>query len=188
MYEVELKVRATHDGVTDRLEALGADPLGTARQEDTYYDPPHRDFAESDEALRVRRETRGDGDQQAFLTYKGSLVDDVSKTRPEAETAVADESAIAAILENLAFEPAAIVRKHRERYSLDGFTVTLDTVDGLGEFVEIEAETTVETEADIESARQSATAVLERLGLDDRESIRTSYLEMILGDGGDDPE
>jgi adenylate cyclase class 2 len=186
MYEVELKVRADHDPVRNRLGDLGAERLPAVRQEDTYYDAPHRDFAVTDEALRVRRESVQDADSTTYLTYKGPLVDDDSKTRREAETAVADGSALARVLSSLGFEPAATVEKHRRRYRLDGYTVTLDAVDGLGEFVEVEVEVELEdraadgTDGDLGAARQGAADVLDSLGLDPEAGIRTSYLGMLL--------
>jgi adenylate cyclase class 2 len=187
MYEVELKVRADHGAVRDRLDALGATRAGRVRQVDTYYDAPHRDFAETDEALRVREETAepgtgSDGGQggeiETRLTYKGPLVEQESKTREEAETAVADPGAMRAVLDGLGFEPAATVEKERDRYQVEGYTVTLDTVDGLGEFVEVETE--VGSEPEVEAAREEAAALLERLGLDPGEGIRTSYLGLLL--------
>jgi len=188
MYEVELKIRADHGAVRDRLEALGAAHVGRVRQVDTYYDAPNRDFAKTDEALRVREETtetgsrheetaRG-GETETRLTYKGPLVERESKTREEAETAVADPDAARRILDGLGFEPAATVAKERGRYRLEGYTVTLDAVEGLEEFVEVETE--VAGEAAVEAARERATALVERLGLDPGAGIRTSYLGLLL--------
>jgi adenylate cyclase class 2 len=174
MYEVELKLRADHDRVRERLADHGADRIDAVTQEDTFYDAPDRDFAETDEALRVRRET--DEDTRVVLTYKGPLVDSASKTREEAQTRVADGEAIEAILAGLGYEPAATVRKERENYALEDCTVTLDRVEGLGEFVEVEREA---AKADIDDARRDAVAVLERLGLDPDDQIRTSYLELL---------
>jgi adenylate cyclase class 2 len=185
MYEVELKVRAAHDPVRSRLSAVGADCLGAVRQVDTYYDAPHRDFTETDEALRIRRESPEDGEAIARVTYKGPLVDAASKTRGEAETGVADGDAMAAVLEGLGFEAAATVEKRRERYAHGGYAVVLDDVCGLGEFVEVETE----TEDDIEEAREGAAAVLETLDLDPDDGIRDSYLGMLLaGADGDNSE
>jgi adenylate cyclase class 2 len=175
MYEVELKVRASHGPVRERLEAA-AEPLGTVTQEDTYYDAPHRDFAETDEALRVRQETADD--RRTVLTYKGPLVEAASKTREEAETAVESPAELRRVLDGLGFEPAAVVRKERERFALDGYTVTLDDVTDLGEFVEVETEATAE---EIDAAREGAVAVLERLGLDPETRIQRSYLGMLVG-------
>lgn len=182
MYEVELKVRADHDDVRDRLEGSGADAAGRVLQEDTYYDAPHREFAETDEALRIRRERRLSDDVDettARVTYKGALLEAASKSREEFETGVADGETVAEILKRLGFEAAETVRKEREVFDFGEYTVTLDDVDGLGEFVEVETET--ETE-DIEDARDGARELLTDLDLDPDEQIRTSYLELLLAD------
>jgi adenylate cyclase class 2 len=221
MYEVEVKVRASHEDVREKLADADADRIEGLRQVDTYYDAPHRDFAETDEALRLRRETRdfgGDRDSERStgvasdtlsgadsndadpndadptdaakptdaeraaettkLTYKGPLIDAESKTREEHETAVADGDSAAAIFDGLGFEPAAVVEKEREFFDLDGYTVTLDRVDGLGEFVEVEIEAS--ESADVASLREGAFDVLRRLGLDPDDQIRTSYLGLLL--------
>ncbi|MDZ7702651.1 MAG: class IV adenylate cyclase [Halobacteriales archaeon] len=172
MYEVELKVPADLGAVRDRLETLGATAEGAVEQVDTYVDHPARSFAETDEALRVRREGGA-----AVLTYKGPKVDAGSKTRLELETGVDDGETAEAVLEALGFEAVARVEKRRERYSLDGYTVSLDAVAGVGEFVEVEAGG---EEAEIDELRAGAEAVLERLGLDPADQVRTSYLELLL--------
>jgi adenylate cyclase class 2 len=187
MYEVELKLRADHDAVRAALDDAGATPDRRVRQVDTYYDAPHRDFAETDEALRLREETRervggaGGGEQPApttRLTYKGPLVEAASKTREEHETAVADGDEAAGILAGLGFEPAAVVEKERTFFEVDGYTVSLDRVDGLGEFVEVEAETA--DSGNVADVRDGAAEVLRGLGLDPDDQIRTSYLGLLL--------
>ncbi|ELY69533.1 class IV adenylate cyclase [Natrinema versiforme] len=178
MYEVEVKVPADLAVVRDRLAALEAISEGAVVQVDTYYDAPHREFAETDEALRIRSERPEDGDAETRVTYKGPLVDDESKTREEVETSVADREKTDAILTNLGFEPAATVRKERERFSLAGYTVTLDSVDDVGEYVEVETE--VEDESELEAAREGAYDILERLELDPDDQLRTSYLGLLL--------
>jgi len=199
MYEVEVKVRAAHDAVEPALAAAGATAAGAVLQEDVYYDAPHRDFAETDEALRIRRERSLDGAGQSpagdtdggapddwettRITYKGPLLEAESKSREEHETAVDDGEAAAGIFDGLGFEPAATVRKARQYYHLDEYTVTLDSVEGLGEFVEVETET--EDEA-IESAREGALDRLESLDLDPDDQIRTSYLGLLLADSGNE--
>ena len=183
MYEVELKVRAAHEPVREALAAREATRLGTVRQADTYYDAPHRSFADTDEALRLRHETRegdtaGNDGEVTRLTYKGPLVEAASKTREEAETAVADPDATDAILDALGFVPAARVTKHRERFALGAYTIALDAVEDLGTFVEVER--TVDTDDGIGAARDGAHELLYDLGLDPDEQIRTSYLGLLL--------
>ncbi|MDZ7850557.1 MAG: CYTH domain-containing protein [Halodesulfurarchaeum sp.] len=80
------------------------------------------------------------------------------------------------VLAVLGFEPAATVEKTRTRYDLDGVTVVLDRVEGLGEFVEVETTATDET---VEQAQKTVANVLEGLGLDPETQISTSYLELL---------
>lgn len=184
MYEVEIKVRTDHDRVRERLAALDADPMGVVRQTDTYYDAPNRSFAETDEALRLRREST-DEDEATRLTYKGPLVDEGSKTRVEHETGIEDEDAMGGVLDGLGFSPAATVEKERDRFSCAGYTVALDTIRGLDEFVEVERE--VEDESDIEDARDGARNLFSDLDCDPDTQIRTSYLGLLLDADADSP-
>jgi adenylate cyclase class 2 len=174
MYEVELKLRTEHDGLRDSLAEIGAKPMGTVSQVDTYYDHPVRAFGETDEALRIRRETDEDG-ENATVTYKGPLLDDDSKTREEIETSVDDGETMAAVLESVGFEPAATVEKTRERYQHGEYTLALDSVTGLGEFLEVETEA-----EEIAPAREGAIRLIERLGLDPDQGIQRSYLGLLL--------
>jgi len=177
MYEVELKVAADHDRVRERLADLPIEPAGTVEQVDTYFDHPSRDFGATDEAVRIRRETRA-GEETVRITYKGPLVEAASKTREEFETGVDDGTTMERILLELGFEPVETVEKRRERFSDGEYTVTLDVVTGLGEFVE------VETNAErVEPARAGAVAILRTLGLDPDDQIRTSYLGLLLESG-----
>ncbi|MFC7199107.1 class IV adenylate cyclase [Halospeciosus flavus] len=179
MYEVEVKVPASHREVEERLVDAGANFVDEVVQRDTYYDAPHRDFAETDEALRVRRVSRPheDGETESRITYKGPLVEAESKTRREIETGVDDGDDADAIFEALGFEAAATVEKRRETYTLDDYTVVLDDVVDVGTYVEVETEV---EEDEVESAREGAYDVLRRLGLDPDEQVRTSYLGMLL--------
>ena len=194
MYEVEIKVPAELEAVRERLRRVDAERVGARRQRDVYYDAPHREFAETDEALRIRHETvrpsgdetatdgeNSDGTETTRLTYKGPLLDGESKTRSEHEAGVDDPDALAEILDDLGFEPAATVTKRRECWAFREFTVTLDDVDGVGEFVEIERE--IREAEGIDATREAAVESLSRLGLDADEQVRTSYLGLLLADG-----
>jgi adenylate cyclase class 2 len=203
MYEVEVKLAADHDAVRARLSEMGAESLETVTQRDTYYDAPHREFAETDEALRIRRVDHTDAAEnddtpptenddtgavedghagaETLVTYKGPLVDADSKTRREHETGVAADETMDAILRAVGFEPAAVVEKRRERFRLDEYTVTLDAVTDLGEYVEVETEST-----DIDGAREGAFELVRDLGLDPADQIRTSYLGLLLDRAADE--
>ncbi|WP_232701874.1 class IV adenylate cyclase [Halobacterium wangiae] len=202
MYEVEVKVPADLAGVRERLADAGAERVATVAQADTYFDAPHRSFAETDEALRVRRVATAvpgferdrplpalvddvlDGEYgergESRVTYKGPLVETESKTREEFETVVDDGDTMRELLGRLGFEPAATVRKLREKHILGEFAVLLDAVENVGEYVEVETE--VPDEDAVEAAREAAYELLESLGLDPDEQVRTSYLGLQLED------
>jgi adenylate cyclase class 2 len=169
--DIEIEVKAYAEdlaAIETHLQRLGAVFIGAVHQTDRYFNHPGRDFALTDEALRIRI-----ADGRAFMTYKGRKFDRLSKTREEIEVAVGDAAAATRLLERLGFTPVAAVMKHRRLYELGEFTICLDDVAGLGTFVEVEARG-----ADIEKARDGALALLEQLKLHRTE--RRSYLELLL--------
>ena len=72
------------------------------------------------------------------------------------------------------------VEKNRETYILDGVTVCLDNVKGLGGYVETElfGSEAEMIASEIELARNRVLGMMEKLGLSEFE--RRSYLEMLL--------
>lgn len=179
MYEVELKVDADHESIRNRLRSMEATPLGRVVQRDTYYQAPTRDFERTDEALRIRWQTGGSADR-TVVTYKGPRLDSAAKTREEVETAVDDGAAMGSILEALGCEPVVTVVKERVKYRVDQLSVSLDTVEGLGEFVEIEA--VVGDRSEIPRTYDRACDLLDRLGFDPDAHIEASYLELLVDD------
>src|SRR5690606_36038325 len=80
-YEVELKFRIDEPtGVDAMLTGLEATQEDLEEHRDTYFSHPARDFAQTDEAFRIR--SIGEANR---LTYKGPLVDKQTKTRQEVE-------------------------------------------------------------------------------------------------------
>jgi len=168
VHEVEVKVRAGDTLLEPVLLALGAVAGRTVTQEDTYYQHPHRDFARSDEALRVRHS----GDRFE-LTYKGPRSGGNVKSRVEFTHELDNDPA--ALLQALGFVPAAGVRKTRMSWQVGDVTVALDDVAGLGRFVEVEV-----VAKDPTGAAAQIESVLSSLGLNDRPRIVESYVELQL--------
>ncbi len=172
MLEVEAKF-AVRDpgGVRDRLNRQEVRMTRRQQEHDVYYNAPHRDFGKTDEALRVRYDDTG-----VTATYKGPKVRVGSaKAREEFNLAVASGETLEEILSHLGFRRAATVSKTREFYEIGDVTVTLDDVEGLGTFVEIE----ILTEDDKEDAADRIGEIAKGLGVDGP-PIYTSYLEMLL--------
>lgn len=179
-YEVEIKYRvANHDAIIKALDAIGASRTSSTPHSDLYLAHPGRDFAESDEALRLRRE----GETNA-ITYKGPKRGGPTKTREEIEVAFeSGEEArekMTRIFLALGFRPVADVKKARTSYDVPErgrpMVVTLDVAEGLGSFAEVEA--MADGEEDLPVAQQAVLALAAELGLTDVEP--RSYLRMKL--------
>lgn len=175
MIEIEVKARLDDPKQMERtVIALGASPLGIESQADTYYNTPYRDFGKTDEALRIRVQ-----DGVSFLTYKGPKMDRVSKTRKEFQTGINDANTMGNILSSLGFFPVATVTKKRKNFRLGDFFISLDEVRNLGDFIEIEM--SVKDSWNYEEKVESIFKLIEKLGISRESTIRSSYLEMVLG-------
>jgi adenylate cyclase class 2 len=169
MLEVEQKFRADLGRVREELLRLGASPVEAKEEVDIYFQHPCRDFAKTDEALRVRR---SGGDVE--VTYKGPRMRSSAKAR--LELTVSADGDVEAVLEALGFRKVAVIKKRREYYSYGSLTISLDDVEGLGQFVEIEA--VASSEASLKEAEAEVSALAERLGLAER--VDATYLELYL--------
>ena len=167
MIEVEVKARSV-PGIEEKILDLGGELIGVENHFDLYFSSPFRDFAKTDEALRIRIKEEG-----ARLTYKGPKLDIETKSRRELTVRVDDPEALESILEAIGFSRAAVVKKRRTKYALGEAVLCVDEVEGLGYFVEVELVGDEEWEAQ----KRTALDILKRLGLGD--SIRKSYLELL---------
>jgi adenylate cyclase class 2 len=174
MLEVEAKAYLSEpEVVMSKILEMGGREIYFTVQRDTYYRHPGRDFAMTDEALRIREE-----EGRSFITYKGPKLDDQTKTREELEVPLVDPKDLGALLLRLGFEPVAVVEKLRRGYLMGTLEVTVDEVKGLGYFLEVEAREC----QDLEEGKARVLDILQRLGLDRLE--RKSYLELLLERGG----
>ena len=165
--EVEVKVACNDlDELKIRLMERGARVIDEVAQEDVYLAHPCRDFGRSDEALRIRR-----SGEEWRLTYKGPKLDEETKTREEMEIGV--DPKVRSILEKVGFEEVMTVRKSRIVLMLDAIEVSLDRVEGLGNFVELEYKG-----KSVEAGRRLIFQTMEMLDLEGSE--RRSYLELLL--------
>lgn len=168
MLEIEAKARINRKKIERKLLELEAKFLKKEEQEDIYFNHPSRDFAETDEALRIRKIEKG-----FYLTYKGPKLDKLTKTREEHEIKISSFEEAKEILKKLKFREVAAIRKQREYYALDNFIIALDEVEGLGSFIEVEKKAEHYTPEEI-------IAFLKKLGIKERDFERRSYLKLAL--------
>lgn len=161
-----------------RAKEQGVEWEPPIRQVDRYLRHPARDFAQTGEALRLRRS----GDE-VFVTYKGPRQSHAVKTRREIELPLTDDSgkfeAYAELFSILGFEAVAEVAKSRRKARLGegdaAVEFCFDQVEGLGDFVEIEA---IADESQIAAAQKSVADWAAKFDLGEPEP--RSYLRLLL--------
>ena len=184
-FEVEVKVPIEDiESMTRKLVESGAKELNSEVQIDTYFDHPCRTFVKTDEAVRVR--TRRQLNEQKLatsqapneLTYKGPKLDEKTKTRVEYSVGIDDTDHLTSILERLGFKPIAKVVKKRTFFDLRAITISIDDVEDVGLFLELES--IAHQKDEMESAKRTIFKLLDELGIDAQQTIRDSYLEMYM--------
>jgi adenylate cyclase, class 2 len=172
MLEVELKVKIPSlDPVREKLTRKNAQFLGKVHEHDIYYNAPHRDFGVTDEAVRVRYTN-----DHAVVTYKGPKIKKFGlKAREELNFAVECGETFEKMLDRLGFTRTTDVNKWRETYKLGTASVTLDLVEELGTFAEIEVI--------VEGEKDNPTSQIEKIAKEigvGGEPLLASYLELLL--------
>lgn len=183
--EVEFKFPVgSLDDIRQQFVELGATEHSLETQEDEYINDPLRDFKKMDIALRVRRI-----DENYWLTFKGPNLDATAKIRTEIETQLVNQQAaeeLKATFLGIGFYSVALVSKKRETLTLvwdhQIVEVCLDDVAEVGTFVELEI--VVEAAAEVDAAKSVLQSLADKLELKD--ATRTSYLEMLLKNRGQD--
>jgi adenylate cyclase class 2 len=179
MLEIEMKFPVRDfDAVQENLVRWKATARPTIEEADHYFNAPDRDFAQTDEAFRLR--CIGSANR---ATYKGPKQGGPTKTRTEIEIGLESGPVTAeqfrGMVQCLGYRPTAVVKKRRtiHEFARDGFAMQacLDDVESLGRFVEIE----IMAEPDQKQrAQEVLLQVVSELGLPASEP--RSYLEMVL--------
>ena len=176
-YEVELKYAVSEvQPVLENLEWFGLYFGKAVEEHDTFYQHPAKDFVVTDECLRIRHRAG-----EYHITYKGPKIDRETKTRQEIELFLTDNAKTARLwndlLQALGFRAVAELKKTRRSagfvYQEHKYELTLDHIEGLGDFIELE---TIADSAQLDHARRRIKLLAAMLGL--THPITASYLEL----------
>jgi len=192
MIEVEIKVKISDPKlIRNKFDFNGVYKL-SLHHEDTYFNMPKglRDFKQTDEALRVRKSIEFNRDNKTiaqninyFITYKGRKIDKTTKTREEIEVKINEIEDMKNLLKLLGFREVFTVIKERELYD---FTFQDTKIEALIDYLPIleqhfiEVEILAETTNKVENIKDILFQFLENFGIKKEESIRTSYLELVM--------
>lgn len=167
------------DPIKGKLLKTGFKETAFIEERDTYFDNQQGDIRANGEALRVR-ETKDhlSGKRRAQINFKGKKLDDCTMTREELETGMEDGAVCRNILRAIGYMPAEPgVIKDRVMLQKGRLTACLDNVHGLGEFLELEI--LADSEDERETALGQIGNILNSLGYQISDTVRTSYLSML---------
>ncbi|MCQ2532529.1 MAG: class IV adenylate cyclase [Saccharofermentans sp.] len=187
MVEVEIKLKVdSADLIEKKLVELGFKKGQTLQEIDYYYNGVDRDFRESGEALRLRLTESLDGsaivadrpgEPLIQMTYKGPKLDKVSMSRVEHQVNIDDFETMQSILSSLGYKPVMPVIKLRRELFSEEMTACVDTVDGLGDYLELEI--IVDEENQREDALNKIADVLNKMEYSISDTTTISYLSML---------
>ena len=168
--EIEIKLKVeSHEQVRARLGDLRAEHGGMARETNIFFDRPDGSLRKADSGLRVRvTRSAADPVPRALLTFKGPAAAAGLRSREAFDVRVAPEEQVAPLLEALGFREVLRFEKDRDSWRVGGCLVELDTLPGLGCFLEIEG-----------PSEEAVRGVQGQLGLAELAPGRASYSQMV---------
>ncbi|KMV14818.1 hypothetical protein ACT17_27980 [Mycolicibacterium conceptionense] len=174
MREVEIMARLDDlQAFTSKLVEMSAIVGEEMHQDDRIYVPAPLALREVDAhvtpILRVRVE---DGKTKLTLKRNAQPGPD-SLNNIEHEVEVSDAQTADSILREMGQHVCMRVKKIRRLAEMNGFELCIDSVEGLGDFVEVEALT--ETADDVEGTRERMWLLLEELGVNRAAQVTKSY-------------
>lgn len=136
--EIEIQVRVEKIGNLLKFLKQNAQFIGSEHQIDTYYSPIKNSFIDVRpvrEWLRLRNSSG-----KYTVTYKNIRFEEDGRThdKVEFESEIKDITQLENIFLALNFKPIVTVDKKRQIYVYKAYEVSIDSVDNLGDFVEIE--------------------------------------------------
>ncbi len=180
-FEIEIKIPIEDpERIMKSLLTRGFQKYQRVIEEDMYYNSEYHDVRKCDEALRIRK-TRDllTGKTRAQINFKGKKIDQISMSRREYETGIEDPDCMEKILGAIGFTRAAGVKKTRNYLQRGELTACLDQVENLGNFLELEV--IVRKENLRERYLSQMREILQELGLSMDNTVRASYLSMLMG-------
>jgi len=193
LIEVEIKAKISNpNSLKEKFKYRNGKYKLSLHHEDTYFNMPNelRDFKKTDEALRVRKSVEYQGNIQDstkkinyFMTYKGKKIDSLTKSRKELEVKVNEGEDLIEMLKILGFREIFTVIKERDLFE---FNYKNNIIEALIDYIPIlkehflEVEIITESTEKLDATRELLFEFLNLFDIGKNESIRKSYLELII--------
>lgn len=172
---IEIKAHsARHTEIRRILKDLGADFRGVDHQVDTYFRVSNgrlklREGCIENNLIHYQRSNEGGPRESRVTLFSCKPLEGVDPSTVHPLKKILSE----------ALEVLVVVDKKREIYFLDNVKFHIDSVDALGEFVEIEA---IDTDGSIgpEELRRQCERYISLFGISEDEMVAESYSDMLI--------
>jgi adenylate cyclase, class 2 len=136
--EVKISLPAGHSFPSALLSHGFQESAARVFERNTLFDTPDRGLKQRNEVLRIR-----EAGAKFIVTWKGKGVGSgPHKSRPEIETAIESAKNLRQILNNLGFDAVFVYEKYRTEFQHDADGVVTYDETPIGEFLELEGNTT----------------------------------------------
>ena len=181
MREIEVKARVENLAeLIKTIEKLGGKLSDAIVQHDYVFTRGDAVGAAGSVFVRVRTETKNSSEKHYFTLKKGVAG---HGDKIEHETEIADADAMLGAVRDLDFTPYVEVEKTRRTAKVDKFEICLDTVENLGDFIEIE--TFADDAADHLAVEDELWQFAKKLGVSKPAEPLKGYDVMIREGGGE---
>lgn len=171
MLEMELKARLSDkEQIMNQLSEAGCLWKVPIVQDDVIYIKKDMLQTINIPVFRIRKI-----DNKTILTLKVQAAD--INTAKELELEIGDDMIMHQMLQTIGFEAKVEVKKQRTETEYKGYTICIDEVERLGDFIEIEKIGTEESDREKEYAEMMQ--ILETLGIRTEDLVTEKYFEMI---------
>ncbi|MFT4310384.1 MAG: class IV adenylate cyclase [Candidatus Woesearchaeota archaeon] len=167
--EVEIRFKDTGN-VKDTLVSLGAVCKGTFEEHDVYYT-----FEKDTQRLFIMRFRQKHG--KTILTFKGSSKSTQDIAWQEWEQDITDAHALQQLLISNGFNILVEIKKTRTQFTCQGMQINIDTIQHLGNFVEIES-----IGEDVDAQHKKILDFAQQLGIAKKDIITKGYVKLMLGE------
>jgi len=177
LIEIEAKIAVSEEEklrVVEKLRRMcPPERVRESEEEDLFFASPYDPSIGVDKTLKLRRSNEG-----AKLIFKSKRTQGRLKENLEVEVRIkeGDEDDLIRLLKLLGFREGVVVKKKRLSFCINGCTVNVDDVRGLGSFLEVEV---LVNEDEVCDAYDRIAGILSALELSNKKLMFKSYAEMM---------
>lgn len=175
MREIEIKAKIENlESIHSALQQQGVALSEPVSHHDVVWGVPGKVRGNNSPWLRLRTERKGDAERYLF-TLKRSMTGQLDSL--EYETEVDNPEAVQGIVKELGFVLYSDITKTRRKAHLDDKEICLDSVDGLGDFIELEKLTS--DDADYQAVEDELWTIMRSFGISRENEVTIGYDVMI---------